>query len=39
MYSTSMTTLDKYEINHAGDGQTDGQTRTEVCTRNIYEFV
>ena len=24
--------VDKYESNHTGDGQTDGQTRTEVCT-------
>ena len=31
--------LDKYESNHTGDGQTDGQTRTEVRTINIYEFI
>ena len=28
--------LDKYESNHRGDEKTDGQTRTEVCTGNIY---
>ena len=28
--------LDKYESNHTGDGQTDGQTRTKVRTGNIY---
>ena len=28
--------LDKYDINHTGNGQTDGQTRTEVCTGKIY---
>ena len=31
--------LDKYESNHKGDGQTDGQIITEVRTENIYEFV
>ena len=31
--------LDKYESNHTGDGQTNGQTRTEVRTGKIYEFV
>ena len=31
--------LDKYESNHTGDEKTDGQTRTEVRTGNIYEFV
>ena len=31
--------LDKYESNHTDDGQTDRKTRTEVSTRNIYEFV
>ena len=31
--------LDKYESNHTGDGQTDGQTRTEVRMGKIYEFV
>ena len=31
--------LDKYESNHTGDGQTDGKTRTEVRTGNIYELV
>ena len=31
--------LNKYKINHTGDGQTDGQTRTEVRTINIYEFI
>ena len=31
--------LDKYEINHTGDGQKYGRTRTEVRTVNIYEFV
>ena len=29
----------KYESNHTDDVQTDGQTRTEICMRNIYEFV
>ena len=28
--------LDKYEINHTGDGQTGGKTRTEVRTGKIY---
>ena len=31
--------LDKYEINHTGNGKTDGQKRTEVRTGNIYESV
>ena len=31
--------LDKYEINHIGDVQTDGKTRTEVRTGKIYEFI
>ena len=31
--------LDKYQSNHTGDGQTDGETRTEVRTGKIYEFV
>ena len=31
--------LDKYESNHTGDGKTDGQTRTEVCTGKIYKLV
>ena len=31
--------IDKYESNHTGDGQTEGQTITEVCTGNLYEFV
>ena len=31
--------VDKYVINHTGDGQADRQTITEVCTGNIYEFV
>ena len=31
--------IDKYESNHTGDVQTDGQTRTEVRTGKIYEFV
>ena len=31
--------LDKYKSNHTGDGQTDGQTRTEVRTGKIYKFV
>ena len=31
--------LDKYASNNTGDGQTDGQTRTEVHTRKIYELV
>ena len=31
--------LDKYESNNTGDGQTDGETRMEVRTVNIYEFV
>ena len=31
--------LDKYESNHTGDGKTDGQTRTDVRTKNIYELV
>ena len=30
---------DKYESNNIGDGQTDGQTITEVRTGNIYESV
>ena len=30
--------LDKYDSNHTGDGQTDGQTITGVCTGKIYEF-
>ena len=31
--------LDKYDSNHIGDGQTDGQTRMEVRTGKIYKFV
>ena len=31
--------LDKYESNRTGDGQTYVQTRMEVRTGNIYEFV
>ena len=31
--------LDKYESNHTGDGQTDGQTRTGVCTGKIYKIL
>ena len=31
--------LDKYESNNTCDGQTDRQTRTEVRTGKIYEFV
>ena len=31
--------LDKYKSNYTGDGQTEGKTRTEVRTGNIYEFV
>ena len=31
--------LDKYESNNTGDGQTDGQKRTELRTENIYESV
>ena len=31
--------LDKYEIYYTDDGQTDGKTRTEVQTGEIYEFV
>ena len=31
--------LDKYESNHTGDIQTDGQTRTEVCTGKLHEFL
>ena len=31
--------LDKYESDHTGNGQTDGQTITEVRTGKIYEFV
>ena len=31
--------LDEYESNNTVDGQTDRQTRTEVCTRKINEFV
>ena len=31
--------LDKYEINHTIDGQTDERKITEVRTGNIYEFV
>ena len=32
-------TVNKYESNHTGDGQTNGQTRTEVRTGKIFEFV
>ena len=31
--------LDKYESNHTGDGQTDGQARTVIRTGKIYEFI
>ena len=31
--------VDKYESNHTGDGQTDGQTRIGVRTGKIYAFV
>ena len=31
--------VDKYESNNTGDGQTDRQKRTEVCTGKIYEFL
>ena len=31
--------LDKYEINHAGDGQTDRKSKTEVGKGKIYVFV
>ena len=31
--------VDKYESNHIGDGQTEGQTRTDVRTGKIYEFL
>ena len=31
--------IDKYESNHTGDGQMDSQTRIEVRTGKIYEFV
>ena len=31
--------INKYESNHTGDGQTDGQTITEVRTGKINEFV
>ena len=31
--------LDKYESNHTDDGQTNGRTRTEIRTENIYKFV
>ena len=31
--------LEKVEINRTGDGQMDEQTRMEVRTVNIYEFV
>ena len=33
------TWLDKYESNHAVDGQTDGQKIIEIRTGKIYEFV
>ena len=31
--------IDKYESNHTGDGQTEGQTITEVCTGKIYALL
>ena len=31
--------VDKYESNHTGDGQMDGQTRTKIRTREIYKLV
>ena len=31
--------LDKYQSNRTGDGQMDGQTRTEVRTGKIYELI
>ena len=31
--------IDKYEINHTGDGRTYGQTRMELRKGNIYEFI
>ena len=31
--------LDKNESNYTGCGQKDRQTRTEILTRKIYEFV
>ena len=31
--------IDKYEINYTSNLQTNGQTRTEVRTGKIYEFV
>ena len=31
--------LDKYESNHTGGGQMDGQTRMEVRTGDIYKLV
>ena len=31
--------IDKYESNHTGDGKTNRQTRTEVRTEKMYEFV
>ena len=31
--------LDKYDSNHTGDGQKDGQRRTDVRTGKIYEFI
>ena len=36
---TNLRGLDKYESNHTGDVQTYRQTRTEVRTGNIYEFI
>ena len=32
-------TIDKFQSNHTGDGQTEGKTRTEVLTVKIYEFL
>ena len=37
--SQTLRELDKYESNHTCDGQTDGQTRTEVRMGKIYEFL
>ena len=31
--------LDIYKSNHTGDGKTEGKTRTELRTGEIYEFV
>ena len=34
LYAKKMHFVDKYESNHTGDGQTDGQTRTDEFVRS-----